>query len=175
MKWSMWWILSLLGLDQLSKWLVLTYMELGQSIPVIGTFFQLTSHRNRGAAFGILQNQRLFFLVVTSLMIIGLAIWWWRTRDKGPKWLTLGLAMMIGGALGNWIDRARMGEVVDFFHFHFKWDLAGWQVDYVYPLFNIADSAIVIGALLLIWTQLREPVEGSNDRLESATKEEGQT
>jgi signal peptidase II len=156
---SYWWIIAALGLDQFSKWLVLTQMELGQSIPVIGTFFQFTSHRNRGAAFGILQNQRWFFIGFTILIVGGLFVWWWRTRKQGPAMLNLSLALIIGGAIGNWLDRLRMGEVIDFFHFHFQFNLGSLAVDYVFPLFNIADSAIVVGAFLLAWSQLKEEPE----------------
>ncbi len=151
---SFWWILGVIVLDQITKWWVAASMKVGESISVLGTFFQITSHRNRGAAFGILQNQRWFFVVLTLVIVGSLALWWWRTRKTAPALQNIALLLMIGGAIGNWLDRTRMGEVVDFFHFHFQWNIGGWAVDYVYPLFNIADSAIVIGAILLCWAQL---------------------
>jgi len=123
------------------KWIVNNMTEQDE-FSVIGNFFLITSHRNRGAAFGILQDQRWFFIVVTIIIVIAL-IWYMQViGKKGSKILLLGLASVLGGAIGNFIDRARFGEVVDFFKFNFG--------SYTFPIFNVADSAIVIGVILIL-------------------------
>lgn len=142
----------LIVLDQVSKQAVVRYMDLEQSIPVIGNFFSIFSHRNRGAAFGILQDQRWFFIIVTLVVVIGI-IWVMLKILRSGKRHTLlmsGLSLLLGGAIGNFIDRVLTGEVVDFLRFHFQFSLFGFHVDYVYPIFNIADMGVVIGAGLLI-------------------------
>lgn len=126
-------------LDQLIKWSVATYMDIGQKIPLIPGFLQLTSIRNRGAAFGILQNQRVLFLVVTAIVLIGIIIYL-RKIFRGQKRLAFALALIFGGALGNFVDRALNGEVVDMLEFTFI----------NYPVFNMADVFITTGVLLVI-------------------------
>ncbi|MGD8190070.1 signal peptidase II [Brevibacillus ginsengisoli] len=126
-------------LDQLTKYLIVKNMEIGQSIPLWPGVFQLTSHRNMGAAFGILQNQRTLFIIITVAVIIGIIVSMVRIGRKQPG-LSVALALVLGGAIGNFIDRAVTGRVVDFLDFtliHF-------------PIFNVADSAITIGVALLI-------------------------
>lgn len=136
-------------IDQGTKWLVVKNIPLHDSIPVIGEFFQLTSHRNRGAAFGILQDQRWFFILITSVIVVGVVIYLNRTRKAGQKLMSLALALLLGGAVGNFLDRLLFGEVVDFLQLHFQFSFFGKAVDYIYPIFNIADSAIVIGVILI--------------------------
>lgn len=137
--------LAVVVLDQLTKYLVVKNMELGQSIPLIPAVFQLTSHRNMGAAFGILQNQRLLFIVITVGVIIGIIFSLIRTGKRQPR-ISWALALVLGGAVGNFIDRVSTGKVVDFLDFtliHF-------------PIFNVADAAITIGVGLLILDLLLE-------------------
>ncbi len=139
--------------DRVSKWLVVSKMELGQSIPLWEGVFHLTSHRNRGAAFGILQNQRAFFIVITLVVIVGI-IWYLRKTYKESKLVSWALALILGGAVGNFYDRVLTGEVVDFFDFtliHF-------------PIFNIADSAIVIGVGLFVIDGVRDLLMNGRDR-----------
>lgn len=134
-------IIAILALfiDQVTKWAVATYMTMGQSIPLIAGVFHLTSHRNRGAAFGILQNQRLFFIVVTSVVVVGILVYL-RKIYREQKLLSYGLAFILGGALGNFVDRAVKGEVVDMLDFRLI----------NYPIFNLADSFIVTGVMLVM-------------------------
>lgn len=142
-------------LDQITKRLIVIYMNEGESRSIIGTFFQLTSHRNRGAAFGILQNQRWFFIIVTSVILIGIV--WYLTKlrnDRSKTLFKVALGLLLGGACGNFIDRALFGEVVDFLHFRFVFSLFGWNVDYDYAIFNVADSAIVCGVALIFLDSL---------------------
>ncbi|WP_127579654.1 signal peptidase II [Paenibacillus koleovorans] len=134
-----------LVLDQFTKWLIVRNLELYETIPVLGNFLSITSHRNKGAAFSILQNQRLFFLVITTFVIIGI-VWYLRKVIKeNRKLLPVALSLALGGALGNYIDRALFGEVVDFIQCHFVFSILGWDVDYIFPIFNVADSGVVIG------------------------------
>ncbi|MFE5319848.1 signal peptidase II [Paenibacillus sp. NPDC056579] len=136
-------------LDQVTKWLIVNNMTIGESRPVIGEFFQITSHRNRGAAFGILQDQRWFFIVITIIIAAGVIWYLQKTRKEGRKLLPFALGLLLGGALGNFIDRALFGEVVDFLQFRFQFNWFGTHVDYTYPIFNVADSAIVVGVILI--------------------------
>jgi signal peptidase II len=136
-------------LDQLTKWFIVNRFELGETQSVIGEFFQITSHRNRGAAFGILQDQRWFFIVITLLVTVGITIFLRKSYKEGKKLLPFALGLLLGGALGNFVDRALFGEVVDFLKFRFQFNGFGSPVDYTYPIFNIADSAICVGVALI--------------------------
>ncbi|MDP4162722.1 MAG: signal peptidase II [Bacillota bacterium] len=134
-------------LDQLSKALIVSKMHFGDSITVIQDFFYITSHRNRGAAWGILQGQMWLFYGITLIVICGI-VYYIQKGTKGKALLGTSLAFMLGGAIGNFIDRVFRKEVVDFIHtFIFGYD---------FPVFNIADSALVIGVALLMIQMLRE-------------------
>ncbi|MGG1661638.1 signal peptidase II [Brevibacillus sp. NRS-1366] len=129
----------IIALDQWTKHLVLKYMERGESVPLIADVFHLTSHRNMGAAFGILQNQRWLFIIITIAVVVGIVFSLIRIGKKQPR-SSLALSLVLGGAVGNFIDRATTGQVVDFLDFtliHF-------------PIFNVADMAITIGVALLL-------------------------
>ncbi|GAB7388059.1 signal peptidase II [Bacillaceae bacterium] len=132
-------------LDQVTKWLVVRNMEVGESIPLLEGVFHITSHRNRGAAFGILQDQRWFFIAVTIIVVVGIVVYLRKIHREKPR-LAVALSLILGGAVGNFIDRAATGEVVDFLDFTL--------IDY--PIFNVADSAIVIGVALFLWDSVRE-------------------
>lgn len=133
--------------DRGTKWLIVKNMELGESIPLWEGVFHLTSHRNRGAAFGILQNQRAFFIIITVVIIVGI-IWYMRKAMRESKLVAWSLALILGGAVGNFYDRLLTGEVVDFFDF----------ILIRYPIFNVADAAIVIGVGLFILDAIRDMV-----------------
>lgn len=137
----------MVAFDQVTKWLVLKNMELGESIPIIEDFLYFTSHRNRGAAWGILEGQMWFFYIITVIVIIGIIIYMQKSKNEGAlfKWA---LALMLGGAIGNFIDRVVRQEVVDFIH--------TFPFGYNFPIFNIADSSLVIGVGLLIIHMFRE-------------------
>ncbi len=137
--------LGIIVVDQFTKYLVKTNMELGESIPLIPEVFHLTSHRNMGAAFGILQNQRLFFILITVAVVIGIVISMVRIGRSQPR-TTLALSLVLGGAIGNFIDRAATGQVVDFLDFTLI----------KFPIFNVADMAITIGVGLLLLDMLLE-------------------
>lgn len=135
-------------LDQITKYAVSTNMQIGDSIPIIPGLFYLTSHRNPGAAFGILANQRWFFVVTTIAVIIGLIWYLLKTAKQGKTLLNVALSLILGGAAGNFIDRLAFGKVVDFLDFHYR--------SFYYPIFNIADSAIVVGVGLIALQMLLE-------------------
>ncbi|MNZ83910.1 Lipoprotein signal peptidase [compost metagenome] len=135
-------------IDQGTKYLIATKLTIGEQIPVIGDFFLITSHRNRGAAFGILQNQRWFFIIVTVIVLIGLIWYLLKVKNLGNKLLPTALSLVLGGAVGNFLDRAVAGEVVDFLQFNFG--------SYTFPIFNVADSCIVIGVALIVLDSLLE-------------------
>lgn len=141
-------------LDQVSKWFIVKRIPLGEERPVLGDFFIITSHRNRGAAFGILQNQRWFFIVITLIVVIGILWYIRRTIRERKVLLSFALSLLLGGAIGNFIDRALFGEVVDFLQFTFDFSLFGKAIYYIYPIFNLADSAIVIGVILIFLESL---------------------
>jgi signal peptidase II len=160
--------LIILALDQFTKWLIVKNMDLGQSISVIGEFFQITSHRNKGAAFGILQDQRLFFIIITIVFVVGIIWYLEKVRKYGnKKLLTLSLSLLLGGAIGNFADRLLTGEVVDFFDFYFAF------INYPFPIFNVADSAIVVGVILIFLDTLLDWInerKGVKDDLEQSEK-----
>lgn len=141
--------LIVLLLDQASKWYIRTRMSPGESWAVLGDFFQITSQRNRGAAFSILQNQRWFFLLITLFVVAGI-LWYLRKTIRSDRLLlSAALGLLLGGAVGNFIDRALFGEVTDFLQFSFQFAWFGKHIDYTYPIFNLADSAIVVGVVLI--------------------------
>jgi signal peptidase II len=129
--------LLLVLLDQAAKLLIQTRMLPMQSIQIINGWFSLTYATNYGAAFGILQSQTVLLIAIT----LGVLVMVWINRRKMneyPHIMQVGLAMALGGAIGNLADRIRLGYVVDFMNF------------YVWPIFNIADMAIVTGVCLIV-------------------------
>lgn len=135
-------------IDQGTKYLIATQLVIGEQIPVIGNFFLITSSRNRGAAFGILQEQRWFFIVITLIVVVGIIWYMQRIKHTGKKMLSIALSLVLGGAIGNFLDRAVSGEVVDFLQFNFG--------SYTFPIFNVADSCIVIGVIMIVLDSLLE-------------------
>lgn len=135
-------------IDQGTKYLIATGLTIGEQIPVIGNFFLITSHRNTGAAFGILKDQRWFFIAVTTVVVIGIIWYLLKVKKQQNKLLPTALSLVLGGAVGNFLDRAVSGEVVDFLQFNFG--------SYTFPIFNVADSCIVIGVALIILDSLLE-------------------
>jgi signal peptidase II len=131
--------LLMFAADQATKWVIVKKMDLGQSIPVIDQVLYITSHRNRGAAFGILQDQRYFFIIIT-IIVVGAVIYYLQ-KHATDSLLKTALALVLGGALGNFIDRLLRGEVVDFVDVYIG--------SYDFPIFNVADSALVIGVGLI--------------------------
>lgn len=143
-------------LDQVSKLLVINKMEVHESISIIDSFFNITSHRNRGAAWGILQDQMTFFYVITFIVVV-ILVYYLQKYGRHEKSLAVGLSLILGGAIGNFIDRFFRKEVVDFLDFKI--------FSYNYPIFNLADSALVIGvAIIIIYTLLEDRKVKGNEK-----------
>lgn len=134
-------ILLVVFLDQYSKYYAVTHLTSGMSIPVIQDFFHLTLVFNPGAAFGILEHRTGLFIFIAVIMLMMIGYFYSRISPKYVL-LRIGTAFMAGGALGNVIDRIRTGYVVDFFDFR------------IWPVFNIADIAICIGAACIIYSSM---------------------
>ena len=135
-------------LDQATKYLAEALLVMHQPVPVLPSFNLMLTY-NTGAAFSFLAGaggwQRWLFLGLGSLVSIGLIIWL-RQLKPGEKWLAAALALILGGAVGNLIDRAWLGQVIDFIQLYYdRW---------YWPAFNIADSAITLGAVLLVLDSL---------------------
>ena len=126
-------------LDQLTKLAIQINFVPNQSIPIIPQIFHLTYVQNPGAAFGIPAYKTNFFIIVTIIIIAVVVYCSIKFRHTANTMLRLGLAFQLGGALGNFVDRIRFGYVIDFFDFR------------VFPVFNIADIAIVIGVSLFAY------------------------
>lgn len=135
---------AVIFVDQLSKGIVSKTMFLGQSIRVIGSFFRITYIRNPNAAFGIRvgSGSPILMMVLTSIATLLLIIYFFRIKEKG-RLLYSGLVLIIGGAIGNLIDRFRMKQVIDFIELGIK--------KFRWPVFNIADSCVTIGIIIVLW------------------------
>jgi len=132
--------------DQITKAVVLAKMALYQSITIIPGFFSLTHIHNPGGAFGFLAQQnatvRVAVFLVASIVAIGLIFMFYRQIPRSHPFLASGLALILGGAIGNLIDRLRFGKVVDFLDFYIG--------SLHYPAFNVADSAITVGVTIFL-------------------------
>lgn len=133
--------------DQWTKQVVLDKFMLGESISVIDGFFNLTYIRNTGAAFGLLATAHPafrvpFFIIVPIIALLAIAYIFRRIPSDDIK-LSTALSLVVGGAIGNLIDRLRFGYVVDFLDFH-------WRSEYHFPAFNVADSAICVGVGIMM-------------------------
>ena len=151
----LWLSVVVVVLDQVTKFLVTRFIDLYERVEVLPVL-DFTLLHNTGAAFSMLAGasgwQRWFFIGLACVVSVLLIAWIWRT-PRGEKLLPLALALILGGALGNVIDRVLHGYVVDFIHAH-------WGSAY-FPAFNIADSAITVGAALLILDAFRERAQGT--------------
>lgn len=137
----------MIAIDQVSKWIIVKEMELGESIPIIDNVLYITSHRNRGAAWGILENRMWFFYVITVVFVIFI-LFYMKKYAKTDRLLGVSLGLILGGAIGNFIDRVVRKEVVDFIHTYI--------FSYNFPVFNVADSALCVGVALIIIQTLLE-------------------
>lgn len=143
---------AVLLLDQVSKALVRANIRPSQSVPVVGEMLRFTRVGNTGAAFGLLQGYQPVFAAISLIVMVGIGIYVWRTRPTS-RIVVLSLGLLLGGAAGNFVDRVRGGEVTDFI-----------EVPFI-PVFNVADSAVVVGVALLVVVALLEEgkTRGSDD------------
>jgi signal peptidase II len=149
----------ILFFDQLTKSLIALSLEIGQRIPMIASFFDLTHMRNPGAAFSFLAQapegfRQPFFLIATGVAIVALLFFIAHAKQEGLL-LVVAAASILGGAIGNLIDRLLYGEVIDFLLFY--WGRYSW------PAFNVADSCITLGVIGLLWASWKHPTTASHE------------
>ena len=140
-------------LDQLSKSYIQANMRLGESIPVLPDIFHITYILNPGAAFGLFADQTFFVIGLAVAMVLAV-IYFYPAIKKESAWMKIGVGLLVGGAIGNLVDRIQIGKVVDFFDFR------------IWPIFNIADIGIVCGAFIIVATAFME-----KDKSEVNTRE----
>ena len=143
-------IAALIILDQFVKAYVVQNIALGEIKSWIPNLVSLTYLQNRGAAFSMLQDQQWFFAVITLVVMVG-AIWYLHKHIEDSLWIVFGLVLIIAGGLGNFIDRIGQGFVVDMFH-----------LDFVnFAIFNVADSYLTVGVVVLLLAMLKEEMNGN--------------
>jgi signal peptidase II len=148
-KWRMLLLISpvIIVVDQITKLLIISKLHLHESVPVIPGFFNLTYIHNLGAAFGMLNESsatwRTPFFIIVPMLALGFVAQVFRTLPAAERWMSTALALIVGGAIGNFIDRVRLGWVVDFLDFHWNNKVHFW-------IFNVADSAITVGVVLIL-------------------------
>jgi signal peptidase II len=139
----LWPALIIVVLDQITKLAVANRLQVFESVPVVTGFFNLVHVRNRGMAFGLMNRPDIgiasYFLLAASLIAVVLILVWFFKLKEEDNQLTLGLSLILAGAVGNLIDRVRLGEVIDFLDFHLG--------TYHWPAFNLADAAITVGTV----------------------------
>lgn len=137
--------------DQITKFAVSSHLSMHEEVPVF-SFFNITLAHNEGAAFSFLAGaggwQRWFFTLI-AVSVSGVLFFWLKRLEKHEKWLACALTLILGGAIGNLYDRVTLGYVVDFLHFF-------WN-QYHFPAFNVADSAITVGAFMLGLDLIKNP------------------
>lgn len=140
-RWLLGIVTFVLVLDQATKALVRARLEPLESVLLLDRVLALTHVQNRGAAYGLLPGRQPLFMLVSVLVLVGVAVFWYRARPS--RWpLVISLALIVAGAVGNLIDRFALGHVTDFVEVRF--------IDF--PVFNVADSGIVVGtAILVVW------------------------
>lgn len=141
----------LILLDQLSKQWIVNHIPLNAIRKCVPGIFSLTYLRNYGAAFSILQNQQWFFTVIT-LAVVGAACYYFIKNINGNFWFLFGLLLIISGGIGNFIDRLRLGYVVDMVHLDFM----------NFAIFNVADSYLTVGVMILFIALWKEEENGIN-------------
>ncbi|ELA85538.1 signal peptidase II [Enterococcus faecium] len=136
------WIFSalLVGVDQLVKWWITDNLALGETKNLIPGILSLNHIRNTGAAWSMLEGKMWFFTIVTLIAVVVILTLMIKNHEKGNRWFMIGLSLILAGAIGNFIDRIRLGYVVDMF-----------QTDFMsFPIFNVADVTLVCGVICIL-------------------------
>lgn len=156
----LWISVAIFILDQITKWIVKQNMLLHESISVLGNFFRLTYVENRGMAFGITVSNHVFFTVFAVLASVVILLYLFKLKGD-QAWPRMSMSIILGGAMGNLLDRIIRGQVVDFLDFEF-FDIKirafrflfiqfnGFELDR-WPVFNVADIAVTIGMIMLLF------------------------
>ncbi|MDY4022355.1 signal peptidase II [Staphylococcus borealis] len=139
--------ITILIIDQVTKRIIATTMNIGDSYEVIPNFLNITSHRNDGAAWGILSGKMGFFYIITLIILVVLVLFYIK-EAKYNLFMQVAISLLFAGALGNFIDRLVNGEVVDF--------VDTTIFGYDFPIFNVADSSLTIGVLFIIIALLKD-------------------
>ena len=142
MIWTVLVILAVVALDQWTKFLAIGHLRQISTLPVLENILHFTYVENRGAAFGMLAEHRWVFMVFSTAAILAIIVWLWHDKPKSV-WIRLAAAFIVGGGIGNMIDRIALGEVIDFLKADFLDPLGG------FPVFNGADSFVCVGAAIL--------------------------
>lgn len=154
LKW-VWLSIVVIFIDQLTKWMVNANLELHEIIPIM-PHLNLTLTYNKGAAFGFLNDQggwQQVFFTVLALVVSSYIVYWLHKLKETQTWTAIGLALVLGGAIGNLIDRVLQAKVTDFIDFYIDWDVFFLSNGH-FATFNVADIAIAIGAALLVFVSL---------------------
>lgn len=133
----------IIAIDQFTKYLAIINLKGSRPIMIIPDFLKLIYVENYGAAFGILKDKKVFFIVITLAVVVVISLFLFKYYAKLNIFMKLGLALLIGGAIGNLIDRVRFGYVVDFISVRLF-------NAYEYPVFNVADMSIVVGTIMVL-------------------------
>lgn len=141
--------IAIVIIDQVTKYYAQSYLQAIHTIPIIQDIFHLTYARNTGAAFSILRNKQLFLIIMTSIVTLVLILYLFKNRKDPSILLKISIAFIIGGAIGNLIDRIRFNYVIDFFYL----------VIINYPIFNVADIFVVVGAILIGYGVIFKKIE----------------
>ena len=150
--------------DQLTKQLVVNFLDKEEPFYVIKDVFRFSYVENRGAAFGMLDDHRWVFMIVSTVAIVGIIFYMWKfCRDS--KLLCLGLSLIVGGGIGNMIDRVLLGYVIDFLDFCAFPSLWMW-------VFNVADACVCVGAAIVVLSLLIDVVKESKKKAEIKTEED---
>lgn len=159
-------VFGIIFLDQLTKWLAIIYLKGSESAVFIKGILQFTYTENKGAAFGMLSDHRWVFLIISTVAIIGITIYMikWRPSDKLAY---IGISFIVGGGIGNMIDRIWLGYVVDFI------DFCAFPSIWNY-IFNVADSFVCVGAGLLMLYMILSTIKESKSVKQKDNAEDGE-
>ena len=139
-------------MDQFTKFQAIRYLKDQKPYVIIKDYFELHYVENYGAAFGILQQMRVLFLIITSLVLLFIILYLFKNHQNLTSLAKFSIMLLLGGAIGNFIDRARLGYVVDFLRVNLT-------KSYDFPVFNIADMAIVVSTVFIVYVVLFDKYE----------------
>lgn len=159
--------LFVLAADQITKLAIVARFQEKQTLTLIENLFALTYVKNDGAAFGIFSGYSIHFFLGISALAIGFILYFFWTLESDRIILASALALILGGAMGNLLDRVRLGYVIDFLDLHHKFTIIPFNFDW--PKFNVADITILIGVGLFLWDMIQQ----EKLRLESEKKASG--